>query len=545
MSSTGDASEADIAALPTDEVALLLEISTTAFLRLDRRWVITYVNAQAEALLGRSRNALVGRDIWVEFPTSNTDFRMHYETAVETRQEVTFEAHFAHLGAWFEIRCAPDPLGLSIFYLDVTERHRIQDRLAFVEDLTRGLVGNRDTDAVAAVVARSVVPELATWALISLYDEEGRLYEAAAHHRDGAREPDIRLLEQAHPQLISDFEILTATTTGGAAQVRAGLAALISSRGAAGDPLFQLLDRLGCDSAVLLPLTARGQAFGILSLFRAETDAPYSDEELETAGIVADRAALGLENALLYSRLRRTAEVLQRSLLTPLPQPASLHLVGRYLPAAVGTEVGGDWYDAFLQPDGATVLVIGDIVGHDIAAAAAMGQVRNLLRGTAYDRGDGPAELMLRLDGLIAGLGIDTLATLLIGRLEQDVGQRERGERTFRWSNAGHAPPMMRRPGGEVETLDRETDLLLGLETAASRHEHSVTMRAGDTLFLYTDGLIERRDRSLTDGLAELADTLARVDMDPLDAACDRLLGLLLTDRPFDDVALLAVHALR
>jgi serine phosphatase RsbU (regulator of sigma subunit) len=530
------------AALDSAQLAMLLETNTSAFIRLDRDWTLIYLNKQAEILLQRQREHLVGRNLWAEFAVGNEEFRQRYQQAIETGEEVTFEANLAPLGSWFEMRATPDATGLSVFFLDVSARRRAYDRLALVAEITRVLVGNRDVDAVASTLARALVPGLATWAMVSLYDEDGRLYEAAAAHGDPDRAPYIAELEAIHPQLISDLGIVAVATATGEPQLRTGLARHIKEGAANGRKLFQVLDRLGCDSALLLPLRARNRSLGVMSLFHDVGGGDLS-ADLETAAGLADRAGLALENAQLYSRQRRAAEVLQRSLLTPLPQPDHLHLVARYLPAADGSEVGGDWYDAFLQPSGATVLVIGDVVGHDIAAAAAMGQLRNLLRGTAYDGGYGPRQLLVRLDALIKGLGINTLATLLVGRLEQSPEQAVSGERTFRWSNAGHPPPMVRRATGEVDVLEPEPDLLLGLDETAERHEHIGTIKAGDTLLLYTDGLVERRERSLSVGIAELARTLAELEMTPLDRACDDLLSALLVHRPFDDVALLAMHA--
>ena len=552
MTQTGDdvspvgiasAMSADGLALSPEHFATLIETNGSAFIRLDRHWRFNYVNKRAEELLRRTRDELVGHDIWEIYPVPpDSPFRVGYQQAVDTGREVTFEANFAPIGSWFEVRATPDDLGLSVFFLDVSQRRRAYERLAMVAEITRALVGNRDVESLAATLASAVVPELATWALVSLFDEDGRLYEAAAAHSDPDRAPYIEQLHAVHPQLTSDIGLLAAATSSGEPQLRTGLAGHIREGADSGRELFQVLDRLGCDSALLLPLRARNRSLGVLTLFHDVGSGDF-EADVETAAGLADRAGLALENAQLYSRQRRTAEVLQRSLLTPLPQPDHLHLVARYLPAADGSEVGGDWYDAFLQSDGGTILVIGDIVGHDIAAAAAMGQLRNLLRGTGYEGGHGPRVLLVRLDALISGLGINVLATLLVGRLEQSAQQELIGERTFRWSNAGHTPPMVRRASGGVEVLDPEPDVLLGLDEPTQRHEHLATLHAGDTLFLYTDGLIERRDRSLSVGLDELARTLSALEMTPLDEACDELLGRLLTAKPFDDVALLAVHA--
>ena len=226
----------------------------------------------------------------------------------------------------------------------------------------------------------------------------------------------------------------------------------------------------------------------------------------------------------MYRRQRHYAESLQRSLLTRLPEPDHLHVVARYVPAAKEAQVGGDWYDAFLQPDGATVLVVGDVTGHDIAAAAMMGQLRNLVRGTAYDRHEPPAAVLSRVDRALRGLQVDTLATVVLARIEQTDADRQQGLRRLRWSNAGHPPPAVLRADGTVELLDRPSDLLLGFDPDFPRTDHEVVLHPDDTVVLYTDGLVERRDSPLDHGLARLRQALAALGTGPLDRLCDELL---------------------
>src|SRR5919199_3793225 len=178
-----------------------------------------------------------------------------------------------------------------------------------------------------------------------------------------------------------------------------------------------------------------------------------SEMDMAIAVEVARRGALALDNARLYGRQLKVAETLQHSLLTPPPQPDHLQLAVRYRPAAAYQQVGGDWYDAFNQPDGATLLVIGDVVGHNVDAAAAMGQIRSILRGIAYDRPDSPARTLSRVDRVLTGLGVGSLATALVARVEQSPDQEAAGLRTLRWSSAGHLPPLLVRPDATVETL--------------------------------------------------------------------------------------------
>ena len=162
--------------------------------------------------------------------------------------------------------------------------------------------------------------------------------------------------------------------------------------------------------------------------------------ELRTAEIASRRAALALDNARLAAANQQVAERLQLSLLSPPVQPDRLELAVRYRPATQGVSIGGDWYDAFLQPDGDTVLVIGDVMGHDIEAAAAMGQVKTLVRGIAFDRLEEPAGVLRRVDHALVGLAVPTLATALVCRVEQDPS-RARGRAAPAALGLGRASP--------------------------------------------------------------------------------------------------------
>lgn len=215
----------------------------------------------------------------------------------------------------------------------------------------------------------------------------------------------------------------------------------------------------------------------------------------------------------------------------------------RYVPAAQEAQVGGDWYDVFLQPGGATALVIGDVVGHDTEAAACMGQLRGLLRGIGYDSADGPAGVLTRLDRAMDGLRLQTLASVLVARLEQTPEESDRGVTRMRWSNAGHLPPVVLYPDGSTEVLTRTpAELLTGVHVDAVRRDHEVTLPDGATVLLYTDGLVERRDQLFDTGVQRLQTELAALGGRPLGELADGLLARLLPERAEDDVALIAVR---
>jgi serine phosphatase RsbU (regulator of sigma subunit) len=310
----------------------------------------------------------------------------------------------------------------------------------------------------------------------------------------------------------------------------------------ADDEARQLLAALAPESAISLPLRGRDRTLGVMTLYFRRGWAPR-EEDLATGQDVADRAGLALDNARLYGQQQALAEGLQRSLLTEPPEPDHAEIAVRYLPAAEAARVGGDWYDAFLQPGGATMLVIGDVVGHDTEAAAAMGQLRGLLRGIATYSDAGPGEVLRGLDASMALLQTRVLATATVARFEQTDDERRRGVTRMRWANAGHLPPLVTNPDGSVaELASWRGDLLLGVDPETGREESVVTLDRGATVLLFTDGLIERRDADLDAGMARLRETLRELADEPLQDLLDEVLHRLVDGTPEDDVALVAVR---
>jgi serine phosphatase RsbU (regulator of sigma subunit) len=308
-------------------------------------------------------------------------------------------------------------------------------------------------------------------------------------------------------------------------------------------PVREAFEALAPQTAVALSLQARGRTVGALSVYRTADHPPADADDVATLREVADRVALALDNSRLYEQQRRLAEGLQRSLLTAPPEPDHAEIVVRYRPAVRAAEVGGDWYDAFLQPSGSTVVVIGDVVGHDTAAAAAMGQLRGMLRGIAYRDGVGPAAVLTDLDAAIQGLAMDTMATAAIARLEQTADEKAAGTTRVRWSNAGHPPPLLIHHDGRIEQLlTARPELMLGVDPKTVRSETVVTVRRGSTLLLYTDGLVEGRDLALDDGIARLKAVLADLWERPLGELCDEVIERLRPEGLEDDVALVAVR---
>ncbi|GAA4747216.1 hypothetical protein GCM10023328_31820 [Modestobacter marinus] len=305
----------------------------------------------------------------------------------------------------------------------------------------------------------------------------------------------------------------------------------------------RLLRGLGIRSWAALPLRSGGRLLGSWTIGWADPR-EFDDDDVRVLEAHAAQCGQAVERVTRLEAERRRAkatrslaEALQRSLLTAPPQPPGLRIAVRYRPAAQEAQVGGDWYDAFLTPGGATTLVVGDVTGHDRTAAAVMAQLRNLLRGIAHSLDAPPAAVLSALDRAQQGLGVTTLVTAVLARVEEGPG----GIRRLRWSNAGHPPPLIVRADGTPELLERPHDLLLGVDPDRLRTEHVLDLHPGDTVVLYTDGLVEHRRSTLDDGLARLVAAAQELAGRPVEELCDALLDRMAPEHA-DDVALLALR---
>jgi phosphoserine phosphatase RsbU/P len=530
----------------------LLDALPDGVLAVDRAWTIAYVNPAGAALLQRPVGELTGRNLWGAVPEVADSilhgFLLHGAAAAAP---VSWTGFYPPAERWLTVTAGPVGGLLQVTLRAEADSGRTPgeggpgedaDRFRFLAEVSEALIASLDTGETATRLAELATGRLCDWAVIALADDAGGVGDRAWAHRDPAMRGDLdTYLTGRRSDTGDDAAMIDALLTGQPVRVpmvhHEVVAPSLPTK--AVRTAWRRLDTTSC---TVVPLRARGETFGAVAMLNTGNRPAHTDTEIALAVEVARRGALALDNARLYGQQLAVAETLQRSLLTDPPQPDDLELRVRYQPASTHLHVGGDWHDVVLQPDGATVAVIGDVVGHDVDAAASMGQIRSMVRATAYGRSDTPAEVLTRVDTVLSGLHVGTLATALVARIEQPEAQRRQGLRTLRWSSAGHLPPLLLHPDGTVELLATAPERLLGTGTPCPRSDHTAQLHPGDTVLLYTDGLVEHGHTALDDGLARLTDALAELHHLPLEQLCDQLLERMLPCQADDDVALLAVR---
>jgi len=541
----------------TPQVARLLEAMPAPMFLVDADWRFSYVNAAAEVLLGGTRRELLGQRLWQRYPaTVGTDFERHYRAAVATGEPVTFEAPGTlNAETAYEVRAWPGPDGLAVYFQDVTARRQTQlhdareaRRATLLAEVTAQLAEVLDTEQGLTRLARLLVPELADWCVVTSVDEEdtGRsrlVQDVACAHADPAALPLVERYVKARGEAAVDNpHVQRALQSSEVMAVPAGSAASMGADLPPGEAR-DLLTQLAPDSGLMFGLRGRGRTTGLVTMFNSATRGGISPEDLTLAQEISTRAGLALDNIRLYQQQRRVSEGLQLSLLSAPAHPDHVQVAVRYVPAAEAAHVGGDWYDAFMQADGHAVLVIGDVVGHDLRATAAMGQLRSKLRAVAVATGAAPGDLLTRVDQTLRTLNSRAIATVVVAQIEPDDASSAAGSATIRWSNAGHPPPMLLASDGAVTRLQNaRADLLLGVHPDTDRQQSTLALAPGATLLLYTDGLVESRTQPLQTGLDRLQTTLGPLAELELETLCDQLLATMLPPRPQDDVAILAIR---
>ncbi|QYX82476.1 SpoIIE family protein phosphatase [Streptomyces akebiae] len=409
------------------------------------------------------------------------------------------------------------------------------DRLALLAETTTRLSSTLDAEETVARLVRLVVPRLADWAVVDLITESDDVWRTmVVTHRDGVvvrREE----LEGPLPPVHEESLMPLSRALRGAASTLVGPE---TYQGPADSGITvaqqKLFEETGLRSAAIAPIRGPRAVLGALTLGLSERPGAFTEAELSLLDDIARRAGLALENARLYQRQRHIAETMQRHLLPQMPEVPGLRMAARYESASKSSQVGGDWYDAFSLADGSTAVAVGDVVGHNIDAAAGMAQVRNMLRAYAWALKEPPSAIVERLDQAVVNVTEASMATLIFGRVE-----RSDDAWALRWTNAGHPPPLLITHDGRSRFLDEEHDHLLGTGLTRARTDTLTPLPPRSTLVLYTDGLIESPGHTLDRGLARLRQHAAALVHRPLHVFCDLLLERARPVDNDDDVALL------
>ncbi|MDQ1043646.1 SpoIIE family protein phosphatase [Streptomyces sp. V4I2] len=442
-------------------------------------------------------------------------------------------------------------LGVAELVVDVTERYlsameatETRRRLALIADGSARIGTTLEVEQTARELAEVTVPEFADLVAVDVLDS------VLDEHRPASRGGPARFralavkaaypTEAAHaadpPGRIAAYDADRLATR----CVRTGRPVLIRhadgndlTRIACDEHAAMLLARAGVHSYMAIPLAARGSVLGFLGLTRARDPRPFDEDDLAIATELASRAAVCMDNARTHQSVRNAAEILQRSLLPDLPPHLpGLHVASRYLPAQAAYEVGGDWYDVLPLEGDRTALVVGDVMGSGIDAAAAMGRLRTATAAFAgLDLA--PAQVLEQLDKITSRLE-QYIATCLYAAYDPH-------DATCHIANAGHLPPVLVRSGKHPELLVLPTGAPLGVG-GVPFETTTLTLAPGDQLVLYTDGLVETRQHPIDERLDTLLHLLDAPEQ-PLEETCDRLLHDLRHPDDHDDVALLIARA--
>ncbi|MFB7246638.1 SpoIIE family protein phosphatase [Streptomyces populi] len=552
----------------------VVEQLSTALMVVDPGGRILAVNSAAERLLGRATRAIRGKDAHDLLHRDTDGGTLPRERCLLLRALAEGAAargegdsYLRGDGRLVTISWSASPLtdggsfkGMAVLFTDVmsdrsARRERaaytsaledLNERLTLVAEITDVLGQTLETDEALARLGRLLVPRLADWVAVDLRTGSGQVHRVAVTGpagRDagleGRRErlPDngeadrsalVQVLHGGDPVLQNEQD----------AQDEAGTTT------APGSPLAvahrDFLRTVDATSAITVPLGSYQQITGALTVVRTDPAHPFDTADLEVVSDIGRRVGLVIDNARLFGRQRAVAEAMQHNLLAPLPQPGRLRLAARYQPAPAGSQVGGDWYDAFELKDGTLALVIGDVVGHDLTAAAGMAQLHGILRSLAWDHTGPPGAVVDRLDDAMPAITTVPMATLVLAQVE---GHPHTGPWTLRWTSAGHPPPLLLPPGGHAQYLEAGQGIVLGVpvDTGVGRPDATHPLPPGSTLLLYTDGLVEIPGSDLDTGLDRLRRHALALAHAPLDTLCDQLLARM-PPGSTDDVALLALR---
>ncbi|CAL9345146.1 SpoIIE family protein phosphatase [Streptomyces sp. enrichment culture] len=552
--------------VPGEAIGDTLALIGTGAYAVDGRGTIVAVNAVAERMLDRSAAELVGADAHdllhrnargESMPTSQCRMRPAFLAGRPAQDDDEwYEKGDGTLlpVAWSIVPCAAgahDALVLVLFHPReaatgahgrATAREGTLDeleRLALLAETTTQLTSTLSVDEALRRLVSLVLPRLADWAVVDLISEHDEVWRTKVVHLEDGVPVSRHDLEGPMAPVPAESPMPLSRALRGVSSTIAGPETYERSPDS-GIAVEQrrLFEATGMHSAAIAPIRGLREVLGALTLGRSEQAEAFTPADLTLLEDITRRAGLALDNARLYQRQRKVAETMQRYLLPQLPRVTGLEMTSRYLPAPDASHVGGDWYDAFTLGDGDTALVIGDVSGHDLEAAAGMAQLRNVLRSYAWSQNEPPGRVVERVDRAVLRITDVSMATLVLAVLGTD----EEGRWTLRWTNAGHPPPLLVTHEGVAGYLTDGGGMLLGTGADRPRGDGSTVLPPGSTLVLYTDGLIESPTHSIDEGLERLRRHAAVLAHRTVEAFTDELLRRARPADNDDDVALLAVR---
>ncbi|MFH9174832.1 SpoIIE family protein phosphatase [Streptomyces albogriseolus] len=559
-----DTADGAVRAGPASLTSLLASLDAGAYV-VDAQGMVMAVNAEAEKLLARPAGDFVGHDAHellhrsrygATLPRAQCGMRQAYMAGRTVQsEEEWFERGDGSLlqVSWLVTPCRTDDGAARTLVLFHTphdpeetrtpgDRFRSPlpelERLALLAETTTQLTATLDVQQALRRLVRLVVPQLADWAVVDLVTERGRVRRSTVVHAQGGDLVRREDLEGSLSPVPEDSPVPLARALRGVSPALAGPSPRLAADSPLGAVQARLFAESGIHSAAVAPIRGVREVLGALTLGRAGQREAFTADDLPLLEDICRRAGLALDNARLYERQRTVAETMQRHLLPQLPQVPGLEMSARYLAAPDASQVGGDWYDAFVLSDGATALAVGDVVGHDLDAAAGMAQIRNVLRAYAWLQQDPPSVIVSRLDRAAVHITDVTMATLLFARMSR----AEDGRWSLSWTNAGHPPPLLVTRDGAARFLTGGHGLLLGTALDRPRPDGEAEVPPGATLLFYTDGLIEEPSRSLDEGLELLRGHAAALADHPPGRFTDLVLEHTRPAGNDDDVALLTVR---
>lgn len=530
----------------------VLETMPNAFFSLDAALTVTYMNAEGERLLRTSRDAVLGSNFIDAFPAAAVGESVgRYQHAIATGVSVVFEEYFAPFEGWFEVHAWPDRNGLNVYFSDVSERHNSEveqtvaldearqahARLSFLAQVSSKLHGAHSRAELYDRLSKAVTTSMADWSTIVVPSGE-ELIRVAAYHRDP-------ILNSLAKRLVGGYPHPFTGPSPGVVVYRSGQPLRLThlaeeivndlDGSVASAAYGRTLQLLGDGPGLIMPIISDQAVVAVLTMVRRGGEL-FSDEDVAVMREVTTRVADLLDDALYLETQRETASALQAAALPrTLPTSPRLRLAAGYRAASEGSQVGGDWYDAFELQSGHIALVVGDAAGHGLHAAALMTQMRNALRAHLFDS-LGPSESIAKLSSFVATQEPDAFATIICVEIDPLTGEGV-------WASAGHpAPILLSSDGTSLYLRGKPAPPIGSMDVRFSDRpvEHELVLRPGDRLVMFTDGLFERRGVDLDIGLTHLMITTEQTlgDADTA-SACESILRAMLTGAHDDDVCLL------